>query len=221
MRTATLVATGIACAVVGAGAQTAAALAVREAVDRGRSVSEARLDAAVETFRSPPRDGLGRRVDAAELDPARAVRTEPSRCAPLAVLALSPALDGRSWTGVNGSPAEPVTTLTVRYATASAARAELRRKQLALVSCTRVELTFPPFDQPAQPHTILGRVQARNVVGDRLAWALTGNGRVYDFYVRRYANTLTWTYADERSTPPVRAEVADSLVARLRQLERQ
>ena len=52
MRTRTVVVAGVACALVGAGAQTAAALTVRETIDRGRSVSAARLDAAQDAARA-------------------------------------------------------------------------------------------------------------------------------------------------------------------------
>jgi hypothetical protein len=47
---------------------------------------------------------------------------------------------------------------------------------------------------------------------------LVGGDKRYDFYVRRYANTLTWTYADDVSTPQVREEVVRSLVERLEDL---
>ncbi len=47
-----------------------------------------------------------------------------------------------------------------------------------------------------------------------------GNRR-YEFYVRRRANTLTWTYADDVSKPAVRQEVADCLIQRLTEMARE
>ena len=41
---------------------------------------------------------------------------------------------------------------------------------------------------------ITERRWAAFAAGDRLAYALMGHGNQYEFYVRRYANTLTWTY---------------------------
>jgi hypothetical protein len=55
-------------------------------------------------------------------------------------------VDGESWTGINGSPAQPVNILTVRFRDTAAARRALAAKQAALLSCTSVRLTFPPFD---------------------------------------------------------------------------
>ena len=57
--------------------------------------------------------------------------------------------------------------------------------------------------------------------GDRVAYSLTAGDKTYRFYVRRYANTLTWTYADDVSTPAVRREVADDLVDRLKDIARE
>jgi hypothetical protein len=41
---------------------------------------------------------------------------------------------------------------------------------------------------------ITERRWAAFAAGDRLAYALMGHGNRYEFYVRRYANTLTWTH---------------------------
>ena len=82
---------------------------------------------------------------------------------------------------------------------------ELLDKRIALARCGTVRLTFPPFDKPAEDFTVAGRQWAAFPAGDRLRYALVGHGNRYDFYVRRYANTLTWTYGDDRSADPVRA----------------
>ena len=57
-----------------------------------------------------------------------------------------------------------------------------------------------------------------SATGSVVRWSLEGGDRRFDFYVRRYANTLTWTYADDVSTPAVREEVARSLITRLQDL---
>ena len=125
-------------------------------------------------------------------------------------------MDGKSWTGINGTPAQPVSTLTVRFGDAAAARREMAAKQAALLRCGSVRLTFTPFDQPEQPFVVKGR--RLPVPGsDHVAYALEGQKR-YEFYVRRYANTLTWSYGAEESRPSVRRAVVDDLVARLNDL---
>ena len=170
------------------------------------------LSAALLTFRPSERAGQSRRVEPADLAPGALVRTVPPRCRSLTLLAIRTPLDGESWTGINGSPAQPVKTLTVRYADAASARADLRQKRVAILTCRTVVLSFPPYDEPGQPYTVSYRAPALSVFGDRIAYSLTAGDKTYRFYVRRYANTLTWTYADDVSTPAVRREVADDLV---------
>ena len=180
--------------------------------DQVHFVDAPRLAAALQIFRPSEHAGLPTPVDPADLAPDRSVRTEPTSCAPLTLLATRSALDAQSWTGVNGSPLQPVRLLTVRYSSASAARAELTAKRLALLRCSRLELTFPPFDRPAQDFTVTSRHWPLSAVGDRVVYELSGAGKQYTFYVRRYANTLTWTYGDDVSTPQVRRQVADELI---------
>ncbi|SDU95687.1 hypothetical protein SAMN04488544_2557 [Microlunatus sagamiharensis] len=199
------------------GLQLGAYAAVRAAVDRREQVSELRLDAAMETFRPVDRSGLAQPADVATFAADRNPRTEPTRCRALTALTTTAPLDGRSWTGVNGRPAQPVTLLTVRFADAGAARAELDRKRWALLRCTRVVVTFPPYDAPPTSYEVGGR-RVSSAVGDTVRWSLVDDGRRFDFYVRRYGNTLSWTYADDVSTPAVREQVADSLVDRLKDL---
>lgn len=200
--------------------QLGAYVVVRDAVDRHQSVSDLRLDAALETFRPSDRAGRGQPADAATFAADRNPRADPAGCRPLTALATRPPLDGRSWTGVNGRPAQPVTLLTVRYADAGTARAELDRKRWAVLRCPRVSVTFPPYEAPPTTYEVRGRAWASTTVRGAVRWSLEGGGRRFDFYVRRYGNTLTWTYADDVSTPAVRQEVADSLVARLQELAR-
>jgi len=198
--------------------QIVAGLGLQAWVQQRQLVGEQRLTVALETFRPSSRAGLSKEVAVAELDPDRAVRSDPASCTPLSVLALGKAIGGESWTGVNGSPAQPVTTLTVRYPNATVARRELRSKRIALASCRTVRLTFPPFDKPPEEFDVTNRRWAAFAADDRLAYALIGHGNRYEFYVRRYANTLTWTYGDDHSGADVRREVVDDLISRLRQL---
>ena len=202
------------------GVEIAAGLTLQAWADRRQLVGAQRLTVALETFRPSNRAGLSKEVVVAELAPDRAVRSDPARCTPLSLLAVKGALGGESWTGVNGSPDQPVTTLTVRYADANDARRELLKKRLALARCGAVRLTFPPFDKPAEDFTITERQWAAFAAGDRLAYALVGHGNRYEFYVRRYANTLTWTYGDDHSGTEMRREVVDDLVARLEEFVR-
>jgi hypothetical protein len=197
--------------------EVAGGLKIRQSYDRRQFVGSVRLAGAFQTFRPSERSGLSKPVGPVDLAADRSVRTEPPRCAPLTLLAVSTPLDGQSWTGINGSPAQPVTILTVRYADAGMARADLRAKRLALLRCHTVRLTFPPFDQPAQTFTVHARNRLLATVSDHVSYDLTGAQR-YEFYVRQYANTLTWTYGDDVSTPSVRHQVADSLIGRLREL---
>lgn len=215
-----LVVLAVAGSLVLLGAEVGAVLGVRSALDRRAYVSELRLDAALDTFRPVDHPGLASPTDHATFSPDRDPRTDPSACAPLAVLTSTTPLDGRSWTGIGGRPAQPVTLLTVRFADADAARAELDRKRVALLRCRTVTITFPPYDAPPTTYTVTGRHWFSSARGPVVRWSLVGPDRRFDFYVRRYANTLTWTYADDVSTPQVREEVADSLVTRLEDLAR-
>jgi hypothetical protein len=188
--------------------------------ERTDLVDAQRLTVAMETFRPSEHAGLSEAVDVAELAPKRSVRSDPARCTPLSLLAVNGAIGGESWTGVNGSPEQPVTTLTVRYPDAARARWELLAKRVALATCATVRLTFPPFGKPAEDFDVAGRRWAVFSAGDRLRYALIGHGNRYDFYVRRYANTLTWTYGDDRSREGVRRQVVDDLIGRLKELAR-
>jgi hypothetical protein len=76
----------------------------------------------------------------------------------------------------------------------------------------------PAIRQAGRGFTIAERQWAAFAASDRLAYALVGHGNRYDFYVRRYSNTLTWTYGDDHSGADVRREVVDDLVARLKEL---
>lgn len=213
-----VVAALVAGSLVVVGAEVGAAYAVRTTVDHRAYVSELRLDAALETFRPVERPGLASPADPTTFAPDENPRTDPAACAPLSVLTTTTPVDGRSWTGASGRPAQPVTLLVVRFADADAARTELDRKRLALLRCRRVGITFPPYDGPPTTYTVEDRLRPTTVAGPVVRWSLVGGGRRFDFYVRRHANTLIWTYADDVSTPAVREEVVRSLVARLEDL---
>jgi len=97
-------------------------------------------------------------------------------------------------------------------------RAALRAKRLALMRCGSVRLTFPPFDEPAERFTVRGRLQLTIAAGDMLTYTLAGERARYSFYLRRYANTLTWSYGANESEPGVRREVVDDLARKLHEL---
>ena len=203
---------------VSASLQVAVAFAIWRWADGHQLVDTHRLTVALETFRPSNRAEMSKQVDTAELAPDRSVRSDPGWCTPLSLLAVKGAIGGASWTGVNGKPPQPVTTLTVRYPDAALARRELLDKRIALVACRTVHLTFSPFDTPAEDFRVTGRVWAAFSPADRLRYSLVGHGNRYEFYVRRYANTLTWTYGDDHSEDRVRREVVDDLIKRLKEL---
>ena len=170
--------------------------------------------AALQTFRPSETAGRGREVPLADLDPARSVRTEPAGCAPLTLLNTGSAIGGASWTGVSGDPRQPVTTLTVRYADAGTARAALREKQLALLRCRTVRLTFPPYDKGTQTFDLAYGIGAV-LPPDQVGYRLVSGEDTYGFYVRRWGNTLTWTYSDDDRRTAVSRRVVDDLANRL------
>lgn len=206
-------------ALFAAGLEGGLIVGTRAYVDHRQEVSDLRLTAAMKTFRPAPHAGLAKPLEADAFISDRNPRATPSTCAPLTALATGPARGGRSWTGAgNGSPAA-VTLLTVRFADADAARAELARKRWAMLRCRHVDVTFPPFDEPPVAYTVAGRHWATSSVGRRARWTLDGGGRTYSFYVERYGNSLTWTYDDDEiSTPQDRAQVAADLIEELRGL---
>ena len=216
-----VVAVALCLSIIAFSLEVAGGLQVRRWYDRSQFVKASQLSAALLTFRPSDRAGQPQKVEHADLAPGALVRTVPRRCRSLTLLAVRTALDGESWTGINGSPAQPVNTLTVRYADAASARADFRQKRLAMLTCHTVVLSFPPYEDPAEPFTVGNRAPALSVFGDRIGYALTGGNKTYDFYVRRYANTLTWTYGDNASTPAVRRQVADDLVDRLKAIARE
>jgi hypothetical protein len=195
-------------------------LAVRRYRDHQELVTADRLRVALKTFRPAEHAGLAKDVAGRDLAPENLVRTEPGRCTPLSLLAVAPPLDAQSWTGIGGSPAQPVTTLTVRYADAAAARAAMGDKHVALLRCRRVRLTFPPFDRPAQDFVVSAPMRPSTVAGDEISYALAAGDKRYSFFVSRYANTLTWTYGDDAGVP-VRRQVVLDLDARLSELSRE
>jgi hypothetical protein len=196
------------------------AVAFRRYRDHQEMVTAQRLRVALQTFRPSERAGLAKDVRGPDLAAENLVRTEPGRCTPLSLLAVTPPLDGQSWTGIGGSPAQPVTTLTVRYADAATARRAMWDKHLALLRCRTVRLTFPPFDQPAQDFAVAAPARPSTLVGDRISYALIDQDKRYNFFVSRYGNTLTWTYGDDSGIAIRRQAVLD-LSARLAELSRQ
>src|SRR3954471_8706251 len=154
------------------GLQLAALVRMHRVHGDGRFVEAPQLAAALQIFRPSDHPGSAPVVDPADLAPDRSVRTQPTRCAPLTLLATRSVLDARSWTGVSGSPLQPVRLFTVRYADASTAAAELRTKRLALLRCQHLRLTFSPFDGPVHDFTISNRHLWLLPVSDRLEYEL-------------------------------------------------
>ncbi len=214
---------GLAASVIlaGVGFQAGVASVIQGRADAYQFVTEQRLLVALQTFRPSDRSGAARRMEPADLAPERSVRSDPARCAPLVLLATEPPRDAATWSGINGTPAQPVMTLTARYADAAGARRAVREKRAALLACRTIRLTFPPFDQPAQEFTPADRRIPSVLVGDRLSFALEhDDSDRYAFYVRRYGNTVTWTYG-RPAGDQVRRQVVDDLADRLGALSRE
>jgi hypothetical protein len=199
------------------GLQLAALVTMHRVHGDARFVEAPQLAAALQIFRPSEHPGSSTVVEPADLAPDRSVRTQPTRCAPLTLLATRSVLDARSWTGVSGSPLQPVRLFTVRLPDASTAGAELTTKRMALLRCHHLRLTFPPFDGPVHDFTVSNRHSWLLPGSDHLEYDLDEAGEAYTFYIRRYANTLTWTYGDD-STARVRQKVADDLIGRLREM---
>lgn len=194
--------------------EVASVLVVQRHLDRTEQVSEQRLVAALQTFRPSETAGREQPVPLADLDPARSVRSEPTTCAPLSLLNTGSAIGGASWTGVSGTPREPVTILTVRYADAGAARGALWEKHIALLGCRAVGLTFPPYDKGSQTFSVEYGVDAF-LHPDQLTYRLASGADTYGFYVRRWGNTLTWTYSDDNRRTAISRRVVDDLATQL------
>lgn len=199
--------------------QVAGLFLVRREIDRREQVSDERLLVALQTFRPSERAGRARRVPPADLGPERSVRSDPSSCAALSLLSTGQALDGASWSGISGQPVQPVTILAVRFADADQARAALREKRLALLTCRSVRLTFAPYDEPAREFGVTFGPAA--LLPDRASYGLVSGGERYEFYVRRWGNTLTWTYDKDRERIRVSRRVVDDLADRLENLSKE
>ena len=194
--------------------EAAAAVYLQRVFDQREQVSEQRLIAALETFRPSETAGRAREVPAADLRPERSVRSEPASCAPLSLLSTGSAVGGASWSGVSGRPVQPVNILTVRYADADQARGALTEKRVALLRCRSVRLTFAPYDEPALNFQVMAGPGAVLPPG-RLSYLLVSGVDRYEFYVRRWGNTLTWTYDKDVDRVRVGRAVVDDLADRL------
>lgn len=207
-------------AVISLALQAAAVLRVRGAILDRRPIDQVGLGAAMQTFRPAEHPGLSRPVTRSDLDPALAVQSVPGYCAPLSVLSTGRALDGVSWSGAAGNPLQPVLLLSVRFGDAEQARAEIVRKRIALLRCSQVQLTFPPFREPGRPFEVRVRSWPPEVwLNDRMSYALVEGGRRFEFYVRRYDNVVTWSYGDPDGVA-LRRGIVDDLAARLSELQR-
>jgi hypothetical protein len=191
--------------------------------DARLTITEQQLGVALATFRPADLGGQPDVVPTADLTTDDQVRSDPAACVPLVRLAPDGAAGAESWSGVSGTPRQPVQLLTVRFADPGAARAELERKRTALRRCDRVALSFPPFAEPAASFGVSSDDQLW-LPTDHLTYRLTSTN-TYAFYLRRYGSTLTWSYANQTQTNDapdghVRQAVVDDLVARLEQIVR-
>ena len=189
--------------------------------DQRHHVSEHRLDAAMLIFRHSPDKGVATKLSVDDLVSHHTIIAQPPRCAPLASAATSlSAFDGAVvWSGTVGDPAQWVVIVTVRFSSARAARRTLLSKRMALVRCHRSQVTFPPFVQLSDRYLVSGHSPICGLSCDRVRYKFSGPDS-QEFYMRQFANTVTWSYGSADKSSQVRAEVVDSLVACLQELER-
>jgi len=121
------------------------------------------------------------------------------------------------WSGVVGDQAQWVIIVTVRFSSAADARRALLSKRVALVRCPSIRATFPPFDQVSEIYRVSDHSPVWPLRWDRVRYTLSGEDS-YEFYVRQFGNTLTWTYGEVDRSSTARAQAVDSLVAHLREL---
>jgi hypothetical protein len=77
---------------------------------------------------------------------------------------------------------------------------------------------FSALDQQSALYRVSDRSPISPLRLDRVRYTLSGENS-YEFYMRQFANTLTWTYGRDDNSSTVRAQAVDNLVARLQELE--
>ena len=184
-------------------------------MDREQYISQRRLQAALLTTYHSPDRGLPTTLSFADLG-QHLVFARPSKCQPLtAPTSLLHITAAGIWSGtVEG---QSVSIVAVSFSSAADARRELLSKRVALARCPMIRVKFAPYDQVAKLHRVSDHSPISPLRWNRVRFRISREDS-YEFYVRQFGNTLTWTYgyADKSST--VRAQAVDSFVARLREL---
>jgi hypothetical protein len=98
-----------------------------------------------------------------------------------------------NWSGTAGHPPQWVNFVTLRFSSAADARQALFRKRVALARCHQIRASFPPFDQLSALYHVSGSSTMSLLRFNRVRYTPSGE-ESYEFYVRQYANTLTWIY---------------------------
>jgi hypothetical protein len=188
-------------------------------MDQEQYISQRRLEVAMlTTYHSPDRgepttlsvDNLGEYT----------IIAQPAKCVPLAVAPtdLSQVTDAMAWWGTVGDNAQWVNLLTLRFNSADDARWALLSKRVALLRCPLIRATFPPFDELSEFYRVSDHSPISPLRWNRVRYTLSGTDSYYDFYVRQFANTVTWTWGSADKSSTGRAQAVDSLVGRLREL---
>ena len=187
--------------------------------DEKQYVSSHKLNVALLTFYQSPHTG---QADSLSIDALteNTLIAQPAKCVPLAVAltSVSHVTETLAWSGTAGHPPQWTNFVTVRFSSAVDARHALLSKRVALVRCHQMRASFPPFDQISALYRVSDRSPISPLRLDRVRYILSGADN-YEFYMRQFANTLTWTYGRDDNSSPVRAQAVDSLVARLQELE--
>ncbi len=187
--------------------------------DQKQYVSQHKLEVALLTFYHSPHKGQADALSIESLIDTTLI-AHPATCVPLAVAltSVSHVNDTYAWSGTAGQPPQWANFLTIRFSSAVDARHALLSKRVALAQCRQIRASFPPFDQQSALYRVSDRSPISPLRLDRVRYTLSGeNG--YEFYMRQFANTLTWTYGSDDNSSTVRAQAVDSLVARLQELE--
>jgi hypothetical protein len=187
--------------------------------DQKQYVSQHKLEVALLTFYHSPHKGQADALSIESLIDTTLI-AHPAKCVPLAVAltSVSQVNDTYAWSGTAGQPPQWTNFLTIRFSSAVDARHALLSKRVALAQCRQIRASFPPFDQQSELYRVSDRSPISPLRLDRVRYTLSGENS-YEFYMRQFANTLTWTYGSDDNSSTVRAQAVDNLVARLQELE--
>jgi hypothetical protein len=190
-------------------------------MDQKQYVSQQQLQVALLTFYHSPATG---QTDPLSIDDLsqRTIIVQPAPCVPLAAASstVTRVVGAMGWSGTVGDPPQWVNFVTVRFGSAADARRTLLSKRAAIVRCHQIRATFPPFDHLSQLYDVADHSSISPLRLNQARYTLSGEDS-HEFYMRQFANTLTWAYGSADNSSTARTQAVDSLVARLQELEQE